>query len=823
MSAAGDREGAIGRSVLRLEDRPLLTGAGCYVDDLGLPGTVHAAVLRSPHAHAAIAAVDTASARAHPGVVDVITAADLPEALRIPMRTHQGPGMERFLQPPLARDKVRYSGEPVAVVVADSRYRAEDAAALIDVAYEPLPAVVSPERAADGEPALLFEDAATNVAAVAEVAYGSVDEAFEQAEVVVEARIACQRHTGAPLEARGLVAELDERTDMLTLWGAAKLVHANRRVLAAMLGRPEERVRLVELDVGGGFGTRGEFYPEDYLIPLAALRVRRPVKWIADREEDLRTTNHSREQAHTVALALDADGTFLALRDDAVFDTGAYVRTNGSLIAGLTAGLLPGPYRFGAYRSRVRQVVANKTPAGPYRAPGRFEMNVVRERIVDLAARRVGLAPDELRRRNLIGPESMPYPAGTHTAGHPVVYDSGDYPAQLDRGLDLFGYDEMLAWRSQPAPPGKRRGVGIACFVEEGAIAEWEYARVAVDSRGKAVVHVGVASVGQGVETALAQICADALGIACEDVAAVHHGDTASVPAGIGTFGSRATAMAGAAVQRAGEAVRARVLDHAAAMLEASPADLELVDGRVVPRGSPTRGVSLADVAAAARPENALRRAGDPGLSEESYFYCGDTSFPYGVQCMAVEVDAETGAVEIVRHAIAYDVGRKVNPMLLDGQIVGGAVQGIGGALLEELAYGPDGQLVAASFMDYLLPTACDAPEIRVLVTEDAPSPHSPLGAKGAGEGGIAAAGAVVASAVSDALGAEALELPLTPERVVRIARSGLGIAGRPAPSVNTRRLAGGTRDRAEDSSPAVSPYNVRQSPVRRSEPEQGR
>jgi aerobic carbon-monoxide dehydrogenase large subunit len=774
VSAPGGRDRAIGRSVLRLEDRPLLTGAGCFVDDLHLPGTVDAAILRSAHGHAAITAVDTAAAHAHPGVLDVITAADIPEALRIPMRTHARPGMERFLQPPLARDRVRYSGEPVAVVVADSRYRAEDAAALIEVTYEPLPPVLAPEGAADGGPALLFDDAATNVAAEVEVAYGDVDEAFERAEVIVEERIACQRHTAVPLEPRGLVAELDERTDVLTLWGAAKLVHANRRVLAGLLGRPEERVRLVELAVGGGFGARGEFHPEDYLIPLAALRVGRPVKWIADREEDLRSTNHSREQVHRVALALDADGAFLGLRDDAVFDTGAYVRTNGSLIAGLTAGLLPGPYRFGAYRARVRQVVSNKTPAGPYRAPGRFEMNVVRERIVDVAARRLGIAPEELRRRNLVDAASMPYRTGTHTSGHPVVYDSGDYAAQLGTALELFDHDEMLAWRSEPAPPGKRRGVGIACFVEESAIAQWDYGRVAIDSEGRAVVHVGAASVGQGLDTAMAQICADALGIAYEDVAAVRHGDTDSVPAGIGSFGSRATAMAGAAVLRAAEAVRARVLEHAADLLEAAPGDLEIVDGRVLPRGSPTRGVSLAEVAAAARPEQALSRKADPGLTEESYFFCGDTSFPYGVQCAAVEVDVETGAVEIVRHAIAYDVGRKVNPMLLDGQIVGGAVQGIGGALLEELAYGPEGQLVASSFMDYLLPTAREAPAMSVLVTEDAPSPHSPFGAKGAGEGGIAGAGAVVANAVSDALGAEALELPLTPERLVRIARSGL-------------------------------------------------
>jgi CO/xanthine dehydrogenase Mo-binding subunit len=365
----------------------------------------------------------------------------------------------------------------------------------------------------------------------------------------------------------------------------------------------------------------------------------------------------------------------------------------------------------------------------------------------------------------------MPYATGTHTDGHPVVYDSGDYPLLLGKALELFDHEGALEWRRQPPPPGKRRGVGFAYFVEKSAIAEWDYARVELNSAGKAVVHAGSASVGQGVETVLAQICADGLGIDYEGVAAVLHGDTDDVPYGMGAFGSRATAMAGAAVLRAAEVLRERVLEVAGDMLEAAPADLDIVGERVVPRGSPTLGVSLVEVAEAARPVNALRRGSAPGLSEEGFFFSEDMSFPYGVHCVAVEVDVETGAVEIERYAIAYDVGRAVNPMLIHGQIVGGAAQGLGGALLEEMAYGPDGQLVAGSFMDYLLPTAQEVPDFRVLVTEDAPSPRSPFGVKGAGEGGTAAAGAVLANAVSDALGVEALELPLTPERIVRLAR----------------------------------------------------
>ncbi|MQA73379.1 MAG: molybdopterin-dependent oxidoreductase [Solirubrobacterales bacterium] len=781
--AARRRNGVIGRSVLRKEDRPLLTGSGCFVDDLDLPGTAHAAILRSPHAHASLESIDASQALAMPGVLDVVTADDVPPEIRIPMRMYPLAGMEPYLQPPLARGVARYSGEPVAVVVAESRYLAEDAAERVAVAYEPLPAILDPEGALAEDANALFAEPGTNLAAGFEVAYGEVDEAFESAALVVEERIVCQRHAAVPLEPRGIAAELDRRAGTLLVWGAAKVVQVNRRILAGLLGWPEERVRLVELDVGGGFGSRGEFYPEDYLIPFCALRLGRPVKWTADREEDLRSTNHSREQLHEIALALGADGEFLAMRDRVTFNTGAYVRTHGTVVPSMTAGLLPGPYDWGAYRCQVRQTVTNKTPAGTYRSPGRYEANLARERMIDLAARRLELDPAELRRRNLIPKTSMPYSTGTHTGGHPVAYDSGDYELLFGKALGLFGYEEMLAWRGKAADGGRRRGLGLAFFVEKSAIAQWDYARVGLNSVGKAVVHAGSASVGQGVETVLAQICADGLGLSYDEVAEVRHGDTDEVPDGMGAFGSRATAMAGAAVLQASEALRERILAIAAELLEADAGDLEIADGRIAPRGSPGRGVSLAEVAEAARPVNALRRNVDPGLSQESYFFSEDMSFPYGVHCAAVEIDVETGGLRIERYAIAYDVGRAVNPMLIEGQIVGGAAQGIGGALLEELSYGADGQLVAGSFMDYLLPTAGEVPALRVLVTEDAPSPLSPFGAKGAGEGGTAAAGAVIANAVSDAVGVEALALPLTPERVVGLAREGeLGGARRGGP-----------------------------------------
>jgi len=761
----------IGRSLPRKEDLPLLTGRSCFADDMPRPGALHAAILRSPHAHARIASIDASAALARAGVVDVVTSAALPQPMvRIPMRMYPLPGMELLLQPPLADGIVRYSGEPVAVVLAASRYDAEDALELVDVAYEQLSPVLDPEQAlGDGSP-VLHPAAGSNLAGEIRVSWGDAERAFAEADLVIEERLSCQRHGAVPLEPRGLVAEPEPRGGRVTVWGAAKVVHTNRRILARLLGLPEERVRLVELDVGGGFGGRGEFYPEDFLIPYCALRYGRPVAWTEDREENLRALNHSREQAHQVALAVSADGTLLALRDRFVMNTGAYVRTHGSVVPGMTAALLPGPYRWQAYECTARQVVTNKTPAGTYRAPGRYEANFIRERMIDIAAHRLGRDPADLRRQNLIPADEMPYELGTHTDGHPVVLDSGDYPLLLDKGLAAFGYDEMLRWRAEDPGPARRRGVGLGYFVEKSGIARWEYARVGIGSDGGTVVHVGSASVGQGVETVLAQVCAETLGVPYDDVT-VRHGDTDSVPEGMGSFGSRASMLGGSAIARAAEVLRERLLALAAERLEASPRDLAIEGDRVVVRGSPAVGVPLRELAETARAGDALLRGDQPRLEEEAYFDSPDMSFPYGLHCVALEADMETGAVDIHRYAVTYDVGRAINPKLVEGQIVGGVAQGLGGALLEEFAYDASGQLVAGSFMDYLMPTAGEVPEVRVQITEDAPTPLNPLGVKGAGEGGTAAAGAVISNALSDALGNEATTLPLTPERVVELSR----------------------------------------------------
>lgn len=749
---------AVGRSLLRKEDPALLRGSARFVDDLRESDALELAVLRSEEPHARLSGIDASAALRLDGVEAVLTAADLPgEGPPIPMRMFGRPGMERFLQRPLALDRVRYVGEPLGVVVAKSRYVAEDALDLIRVDYEPLPAVADGEDAiAPGAP-VLHPEAGTNVAAEFEVGDRDVDAAFAGADTVVEAEIACGRHAAVPMEPRGLLARREG--DRLVVHGAAKVVHVNRRILAALLDWPEERIRFVEPAVGGGFGARGEFYPEDYLVPLCALRLGRPVAWTEDRLEHLRAVNHSREQSYHIAVALAADGRFLGLRADILMNTGAYVRTHGSVVPGMSAGLLPGPYLWPAYRARVRQVVTCKTPAGTYRAPGRYEATLARERVIDMAARRLGLEPDELRRRNLVPTARMPHPNGSSVDGHPVVYDSGDYPALLERGLEDFGWRELRAWRD--AAGDRPRGLGLAMFVEKSGIAHWEYARLEIGASGRPVAYSGSASLGQGVETVLAQIAADHLGLPYDRIE-VRHGDTDEVPDGMGSFGSRATSLGGAAVAEAAGALRERLLELAAKELEADPADLELGEEGVAVRGSPGGGVSYARLAEAA--------GGGATVGEEATFRSDQMSYPYGLHCAAVEVDTGTGAVEVHRYGVAYDVGRAINPKLVEGQIVGGFAQGLGGALLEELAYDDDAQLVAGSFVDYLLPTACEVPEPRVLVTEDAPTPRTPLGAKGAGEGGTNAAGAALANAVSDALGVEVERLPVTPEWIASAA-----------------------------------------------------
>jgi aerobic carbon-monoxide dehydrogenase large subunit len=767
--------GYIGTSVKRSEDPPLLTGTARFVADIRRPGMLHAAILRSPLGHGRIVGIDAEQARCHPGVAAVLTYADIAPVSPIPMRLAAKENLTRALQRPLADDVVRYCGEPVAVVVASSRYEAEDACELISVDYESLGTTVDPRIAVEAGAPLVHETVPDNVVDRIVVSFGDVEKALAEADLVIEEQLSIQRHTGSPMETRGLVAEYDSTQGVLTVWGPTKVIHFNRGVLAQMIGLPENRVRLIEPSVGGGFGIRGEFYPEDYLIPLLAMRLGRPVSWIEDRNEHLQAANHSREQVHLVRAGATKDGRLLALHDVFLTNMGAYIRTHGVTVPSLTVGYLPGPYMIDNYHCEAVCVLTNKTPTGTYRAPGRFEATFVRERVMDMIAQRLGISRAEVRLRNLVQPEQMPYSSGTWYSGHATVYDSGDYPRVLTEALGHFSFDDVSAWCEAERARGRRVGAGYAFVVEKSGMGSWEYGRVEIDTAGKVVVYTGAASVGQGVETALGQIVADALGVRFEDVR-VLHGDTAIIPYGMGSFAQRSTTMAGNAANMAAGKVADKARRLAASIFEMDAGDLILGNGSVSVAGDPAQALSLAEIAGYARPLEAIPRGFEPGLSEEAFFFCDQPTNPYGVHLALVEVDPDTGLINILRYMVVYDAGRAINPQLVEGQLVGGVAQGVGGALYEELAYDEGGQLIAGSFMDYLIPTAMEIPPVEVVLTEPTPSPNNPLKVKGAGEFGTPGVGAALANAVADALGphAQPCHLPLTPERVRNLARHSL-------------------------------------------------
>jgi aerobic carbon-monoxide dehydrogenase large subunit len=759
----------IGSRTKRKEDVRLLRGIGKYVGDIQRPGMVHAVILRSTHAHAGILKIDATAALTVPGVLGVLTAADMPGLKTIPMRTGIIPGLERSQQTPIATTKVRYVGDPVAVLVADSRYLAEDALELIDVEYQPLGVVTDARRGMESGSPQLHDATLNNVAGNFQVNVGDIDAAFAVCDLIFEEAFSVQRHSAVPLENRGLVAEWDEGRDVLTMWGPTKMTHTNWRILSDLIGLPQSCIHFVEPEVGGGFGARGEFYPEDFLIPFAAMHFRKPVCWIEDRAENLKTMNQSRQQNHRVKIGVTKDGTIMAMDAEILFDMGAYTRTHGGVPAIAASAMLRGPFRVKNFRANVFCVLTNKTPVGTYRSPGRYEANFVRERLVDMIARRLKLDPADVRRRNLIRHDEMPYDLGKHPF-HYMVYDTGDFIAQFDRALDRFGYEKFKATCAEAKKEGRAVGIGIGCFVETSGIGPWEYARVEVDNAGKVVLYSGCNSVGQGIATALSQIVADELHCSIEDVRVVH-GDTAKVPYGNGSNASRSTVMAGSAAVGASRKVKEKLFRLASASLEIDAADLLLSEGRVVARGAPERSLSFAELARLALPGLALKSGIVPGISEEDFFATDKRPFPYGLHIASVEVDTETGKIKILDYLVTEDVGRKINPMIIEGQMAGGLAQGIGGALLEEFVYNDDGQPLATSFMDYLLPTAMEMPKAQLISTEDFPSPHNPLGVKGAGEGGITAAGAALANAVSNALGVEVTKLPLRPDYVLELVK----------------------------------------------------
>jgi aerobic carbon-monoxide dehydrogenase large subunit len=751
----------IGSPVERLEDRRFLRGEGTYVSDLSTSGLLYAAILRSPTAHGRIRSIDFAAALASPGVHAVITAAEIGRPVpRIPIRLQPLPALEPFHQPVIAAEKVRYVGEPVAVVLADTTALAEDALEAIHLDIEPLPAVAEWRGAAKGE-ALLFEETKTNLAIKYTAVKGDPDLVWARADYVRRERFAVQRHTAVMMEPRGVLAEWNAAQTRVTVSGAAKVPFFNRRILAALMGLPEEAIELLENDVGGGFGVRGEFYPEDFLIPFAARFSGRPVRWIEDRREHLISANHAREAECELQIACRYDGTILALQGNVHVDIGAYTRTNGMVGARNTAQFLSGPYRIPDIAVEASLMLTNKTPVGTYRGPGRFEADFFRERLFDIVARDLGIDRVEFRRRNLVAAAEMPFPIATVTPyEHKDAFDSGDYQMTLDRCLREIGWGEKSKLQGQLVD-GRYHGLAIGCFVEGGAAGPSENARLVLDPDGRVSVGVGSSAVGQGLETAFAQIAADALEMPLDRISRVLHGSTNLVREGFGSFHSRAVVMGGSAVLAAAVSFREAVRAAAAKRLACEPREIELVEGRIA-QARDARSVTWAELAA-------------EGLSAEESFANSRHTYSYGAHAAHVAVDPGTGHVELIDYVAVEDVGRIINPTMLRGQIVGAVVQGLGGTLLEHLAYDEEGQLLSGSLADYLLPSAADFPRIRAFVMEAHPSPANPLGAKGAGEGGVIAVGGVIANAVASALAplnVQPRDLPLSPARVWQLIES---------------------------------------------------
>ncbi len=765
-------KGQIGRSVTRLEDLPLVTGQGRFAADVSFPHQLHMRLVRSSHAHGIIRAIEVAEASALPGVVAIWTSADIADLPPIDFREGAIERLAPFRQPVLARERVRYVGEPIAAVFADDPYVAEDAAELVSVEIDELPAVVDAADA-PGE----FAAGCSTEATICRQGYGKVEEAFAKAATVVELDLLVGRHSGVPLETRGAIGRYDAARDVLELHGAAKVPHRNRESLAKMFGRSTAGVHLYEGHVGGGFGVRGEIYPEDVLVLAAAMRLGRPVKWIEDRREHMIAANHSRQQRHRIRAAVDGNGRLLAIDDDFFHDQGAYLRTHGTRVADTACAMLPGPYHLPHYRANAHIRLTNKTPAATYRAPGRYETNFVRERLMDAIAARLGLSRVEVRRRNLIAPQEMPFERPLAALGDDVVLDSGQYEALLDKALAHCGWDDLEREAARRRGTGEYVGLGLAMYVEKSGLGPTDGVRINVDTTGGVEVVTGGASVGQGFETVVAQVCADTLGVDYRRVRVVH-GRTDRIEYGIGAHATRATVMTANATKVAADKVRAKALDMAAQLLQTDASRLDIVDGSVRRKDVDDGArLSLGEIAHHLRPASTTRGDRDPGLAAEGWFTTRHMTYPYGVQIAVVKIDEGTGAVRVEKMLIAYDVGRAVNPMLVRGQLVGGFAQGLGGALLEEFQYDERGQALSVTFADYLMPTVAEMPEVDVLLTEDAPSTCNPLGIKGAGEGGIAAVGAVIASAVDDALGGKGLvtQLPITPQRLKALIDGGPG------------------------------------------------
>ena len=762
----------VGASLRRREDARLVTGGGRYVDDIVLPGTRWLGLVRSVHGHARVVAIDREAARRVDGVVAVWTLEDLPELVAVVPPLVPEPRGRAHVHPVLAGERTRHAGEAVAVVVADDAYRLADALEQVVVRYEPLPAAVRPHHALATSAPRVHHEWPDNLAASSVGQTGQVSEGFAQADEVVSGSFAYPRVAGMPIEPRGVLAWDDPVTGVLMIWTSTQVPFAVRSAVAGVLGLAEERVRVIVPDVGGGFGVKGHVYPEDVIVPVAARRLARPVKWTETRREHFQSAAADRDQSHEARIGVKRDGTIVALETSFTRDHGAFT-TLGEAITLNTINHLPGPYRVPHYRGVGRNVVTHKTFAAAYRGAGRPEAALVLDRLLDRTARRLGMDPAALRLKNMIRPEEMPYESGlTYRDGARIVYDPADYPAAFGEALGRLDYarwrEEQARRRRTPRPIG----IGLSAYVEGTGLGPFEGADVRVDPGGTVIVHVGVSAQGQAHETTLAQICADQLGVSMESVV-VRGGDTQLVGHGMGTIASRVAAVAGPAVARAAQEVAEKARLVAAELFECAPADVVVAEGRVSVKGMAGRSLSLGAVARAAVRSPALARTSGPGLGHCAFFYPGTVTWAFGAQAIVVEVDLETCAVRVLAHVAVHDCGRPINPMVVEGQLHGGMVQGIGSALLEELVHDDEGQLLTGTFMEYALPRADDVPPLDVAHL-DFPSAVNPLGIKGVGESGIIAPAAAIANAVEDALvdyGVQVDRVPVTSARLFEMLR----------------------------------------------------
>ena len=763
-----------GQRIKRNEDPRLLTGRALFTDDVQLPGMLHAAFVRSPYAHARIVSVDTSAAREMPGVAAVYAAADLGDYFRHGPLLVSPPPIERLIfnartQPILARDKVRHVGEPVAVVIAASRYLAEDAAGAVRVDYEMLPAVVDLEGAILPDAAQVHEDVPLNIGAHVIQEKGDYETAAAEADLILHKRFTYDRGTAAAMENRGIVAEWDDKAGRLTVWDTTQAPVLIRNGLAGMLGLSEHQVRVIAPFIGGGFGPKiMMFYQEEMLIPWIAIQLRRPVKWIEDRTENFYATTQERGQVHTAEAAFSKDGRILGVRDIFLHDNGAYIPYGLTVPINSSCTLL-GCYDIANYYTEFTSVFTNKPIVTPYRGAGRQHGVFVMERLLDMAARELGIDRTEIRRRNFIQPDQFPYDNEIiYQDFRPLVYDSGNYEPALDKALEMIGYDHFInEIQPKAREAGRMLGIGIVSYVEGTGIGPFEGARVQVQASGKVSVATGIGTQGQGHYTSYAQIVAEHLGVEVRDVEIVT-GDTDQFHWGAGTFASRGAVVAGNAINEAARDVRAKIEKVASEYFDTTPDNVDVMNGMVCLKDRGDVGVTLGELAQYANPtRGAVKPGTEPGLEATNYFGPERGATASGIHAMIIEVDPGTFDVRIEKLVVVHDCGRVINPLILDGQIHGGVAQGIGNAFYEALVWDENGQLLNGTFMDYLIPTALDVPPMTI-GHEETPSPLNPLGTKGAGEAGAIPVGALYAQAIEDALGysVEITEIPLSPSRL---------------------------------------------------------